>query len=67
MSLEPGLNGVETEPKFAIGQRALLVQAPNGNVLWDCVSLIDDATVEQIETGVGFQPLRCLTPTCFAA
>src|SRR3990172_2440637 len=48
-SLEPGLTEIVTEPKFAIGQRALLVQGPKGNVLWDCVSLIDDTTVEAIE------------------
>jgi hypothetical protein len=46
--LEPGLHGIGTEPSFAIGQRALLVQAPGGNVLWDCVSLIDDATVQAV-------------------
>jgi hypothetical protein len=28
-------------PKFAIGQRALLVQTGEGNLLWDCISLID--------------------------
>jgi glyoxylase-like metal-dependent hydrolase (beta-lactamase superfamily II) len=42
---EPGLYGVGTEPKFAIGQRALLVRSPGGNVLWDCVGLLDDDTV----------------------
>src|SRR5262245_46956407 len=42
---EPGLIGIGTQPKFAIGQRALLVCTPDGNVLWDCISLIDDATV----------------------
>ena len=26
---------IVTEPKFAIGQRALLVGTPQGNVLWD--------------------------------
>jgi glyoxylase-like metal-dependent hydrolase (beta-lactamase superfamily II)/DNA-directed RNA polymerase subunit RPC12/RpoP len=43
----PGLLGVGTVPSFAIGQRALLVRAAHGahgNVLWDCISLIDDAT-----------------------
>ena len=48
-SLEPGLTETGTEPKFAIGQRALLVQGTEGNVLWDCVSLIDDATVDAIK------------------
>ena len=32
---EPGLIGVGTSPSFAIGQRALVVRTPNGNVLWD--------------------------------
>jgi hypothetical protein len=49
---EPGVIGVGTEPTFAIGQRALLIQTPHGNVLWDCISLIDDATVTLIN-GLG--------------
>ena len=44
--LEPGLTGIVTEPRFAIGQRALLLQTPKGNVLWDCISLIDEATIQ---------------------
>jgi glyoxylase-like metal-dependent hydrolase (beta-lactamase superfamily II) len=50
--LEPGLIGIATTPEFAIGQRALLVRTPAGNVLWDCISLLDDATVEIIR-GLG--------------
>jgi hypothetical protein len=46
--LEPGLLGIGTEPAFAIGQRALLVQTPAGNVLWDCVALLDDATIDVV-------------------
>ena len=42
---EPGLVGIGVEPAFAIGQRALLVRTPHGNVLWDCVSLLDDQLV----------------------
>lgn len=38
---EPGLMGIGTHPSFGIGQRALLVRTPEGNVLWDCLSLID--------------------------
>jgi hypothetical protein len=40
---EPDLIGVGVEPSFAIGQRALLVRTPHGNVLWDCISVLDDA------------------------
>src|SRR5947209_1048550 len=29
-----GLTGIGTEPSFAIGQRALLVRSPQGNLLW---------------------------------
>jgi hypothetical protein len=49
---EPGVIGIGTQPQFAIGQRALLVMTPNGNVLWDCISLLDDATVTLIN-GLG--------------
>ena len=42
---EPGLIGIGTQPKFAIGQRALLLCTSEGNILWDCISLIDDATI----------------------
>jgi hypothetical protein len=41
---EPDLLGIGTGPSFAIGQRALLVRAPGGNVLWDCISLMDTST-----------------------
>jgi hypothetical protein len=49
---EPGLIGIGTQPSFAIGQRALLLCTPGGNILWDCISLIDDATVTLIK-GLG--------------
>jgi hypothetical protein len=49
---QEGLIGIGTQPHFAIGQRALLVCTPNGNVLWDCIALIDEATVTLIK-GLG--------------
>jgi hypothetical protein len=49
---EPGLIGIGTRPVFAIGQRALLLCTPHGNILWDCISLVDDATVTLIK-GLG--------------
>lgn len=66
-SLETGLTGISTGPKFAIGQRALLVQAPGGNVLWDCVSLIDDATIEAIEALGGISSLAMSHPHLFGS
>lgn len=46
---EPGLTGIGTTPSFAIGERALLVRHPQGNVLWDCMTFFDGATVAEIE------------------
>ena len=46
---EVHLIGIGTTPSFAIGERALLVQNEHGNVLWDCMSLLDDETVAAIE------------------
>jgi len=37
--------GIGTFPAFAIGQRALLLRKPEGNILWDCISFLDDATI----------------------
>jgi hypothetical protein len=41
---EPGLYSIHTQPDFAIAQRAFLVKTPDGNLLWDCVALLDDET-----------------------
>ena len=49
---EPGLIGIGTEPKFSIGQRALLLRTPGGNILWDCIPFIDAATIEIVK-GLG--------------
>lgn len=35
-------------PQFAIGQRAIFIQTEAGNVLWDCISLLDAATIDFI-------------------
>ncbi len=43
-----GLIGIGSDPGFAINQRALLVRHPAGNVLWDCIALLDDATRTRI-------------------
>lgn len=46
---EEHLFSINTDPKFGIGQRAFLIQTPRGNVLWDCVSLLDDPTIARIK------------------
>ena len=49
---EPGVIGIGTQPSFAIGQRALLVCTPSGNALWDCIAMLDPATITLIN-GLG--------------
>ena len=39
---QPQLTGVGMKPAFGIGQRALLLESPGGNVLWDCLPLLDE-------------------------
>ncbi|MBL6457091.1 MBL fold metallo-hydrolase [Belnapia sp. T6] len=51
-ALEPGLLAVQAMPALGINQRALLVQTPAGNILWDCIALLDAAT-EAIIGGLG--------------
>lgn len=65
--LEAGLTGIGTEPRFAIGQRAMLVQTPRGNVLWDCVSLIDDAAIEAVAALGGVSSLAMSHPHLFGS
>jgi len=61
-TLEPGLVGIRTEPAFAIGQQALLARAPGGNVLWDCISLIDEATVAAVQALGGIAAIALCHP-----
>ena len=50
--VEPGLYGISVEPEIGIGQRALLLQTPAGNLLWDATGYLDDDLVEQV-AGLG--------------
>ncbi len=59
---EPGLIGIGTQPSFAIGQRALLIRTPSGNVLWDCISMLDEATVTLIQGLGGLQAIAISHP-----
>jgi glyoxylase-like metal-dependent hydrolase (beta-lactamase superfamily II) len=59
---EPGLTGIGTHPSFAIGQRALLVRSPGGNVLWDCITLIDDPTVAVVRALGGIAAIAISHP-----
>lgn len=59
---EPSLLGIGTKPSFAIGERALLIQAPAGNVLWDCIALLDEEIVAAVERLGGLSAIAISHP-----
>jgi hypothetical protein len=61
-SLEAQLTGIGMHPDFAIGQRAILVQTPHGNLLWDCISLIDDPTIAAVRALGGVSAIAISHP-----
>jgi hypothetical protein len=61
-AVEPGLTGIGTVPAFAINQRALLAQIPEGNLLWDCITLIDEATVAAVRALGGIRAIAISYP-----
>ena len=64
---QAGLVGIGCEPSFAIGQRALLVEASGGNVLWDCISLLDDEIGAFVESAGGLAAIAISHPHYYSS
>jgi len=64
---EGELAGIGTEPRFAIGQRALLVPWGERQLLWDCVTLLDDDTVAEVERRGGLAAIAISHPHYYSA
>ena len=60
--LEADLLEIHTQPVFAIGQRALLLRTPQGNILWDCIALLDDATEALVRSLGGIKAIAISHP-----
>jgi glyoxylase-like metal-dependent hydrolase (beta-lactamase superfamily II) len=65
--LEQGLMGVGTFPSFAIGQRALILRSAAGNILWDCISFLDESTVTIVTALGGLAGIACSHPHFLAS
>src|SRR5437588_823935 len=63
----PQLLGIGTEPEFAIAQRALLVQSPAGNLLWDCISLLEDRTIAEVRARGGIRAIAISHPHFYSS
>ncbi|OCK83848.1 hypothetical protein K432DRAFT_346306 [Lepidopterella palustris CBS 459.81] len=48
---------ITTNPKCGIGERAILLQTPDGNVLWDMIAFIDEKTVDFIKAKGGLKAI----------
>ncbi len=64
---EPNLSGIGIEPHFAIGQRALLLRTPAGNLLWDCIPLLDPALADMLRGMGGLAGIAISHPHYYAA
>ncbi len=64
---EPNLHSFRTEPKFGIGQRAFLIQTDQGNLLWDCITLLDDPTREAVRRLGGIRAIAISHPHYYSA
>ncbi|MBT1690765.1 MBL fold metallo-hydrolase [Dawidia soli] len=60
--LQENLYELEVNPTFAIGQRALLVLSEQGNILWDCIPLLDEATIAFIQAHGGLRAIAFSHP-----
>src|SRR5262249_17819096 len=64
---EPDPGGAGPEPAVASGQRALLVRTAGGNVLWDCVPMLDDQAIDRLRELGGIAAICMSHPHFYAA
>ena len=64
---ELGLLGIGVSPQVGIGQRALLIEHPEGGVLWDGVPLLDDGAIEAIRARGGVRAMALSHPHLYGA
>jgi hypothetical protein len=65
--LEPGLLGIGVDPPFAIGQRALLVRTPAGNLLWDPPGFLDQRQIQAVGDAGGLRAVSASHPHFYGA
>lgn len=64
---ERSLYSINTDPKFGIGQRAFLLKTPAGNILWDCVGYVDEATINHLQRLGGVAEIGISHPHYYAS
>ena len=61
-----GVVNIVTVPQVGIGQRAILCCTANGNILWDCITYIDDDTVQRVRELGGIDAIAISHPHYFS-
>lgn len=56
------LLSIRTVPDFAIDQRAFILRTSEGNILWDCIASLDDATKTLITSLGGLKAIAISHP-----
>jgi glyoxylase-like metal-dependent hydrolase (beta-lactamase superfamily II) len=64
---DDGLLGIGVRGDFAIPQRALLLQTSAGNVLWECVSLVTDEALSELQARGGVDRIVISHPHFYSA
>ena len=62
----PDVYAIYSTPSFAIGQRAHLVISPAGNILWDCITNLDNSTINLINALGGVKAIAISHPHYFS-
>ena len=65
--VEPGLIGIGVDPPFAIGQRALLIQTVEGNLLWDPPGFLDQDALREASDAGGVRAVSASHPHFYGA
>jgi Metallo-beta-lactamase superfamily len=60
--VEPGLLGIGADPPVAIGQRALVIQTAEGNLLWDPPGFLDEQAIAAVRDIGGLRAVTASHP-----
>ncbi|WP_139891915.1 hypothetical protein [Bacillus sp. D386] len=64
---EKDLYSMKTEPDVGIGQTAYIVQSDNFTLLWDCITYIDQLTVDKIKKKGGLHAIALSHPHYYSS
>jgi len=65
--IAPDLTAIRTVPQVAIGQQAHLIRTPHGNLLWDCISYLDEATIRGVRALGGVAAIAISHPHFYSS